>query len=124
MTTPNVCEDKADNVCAFEAYREIVYKNDCKRNPQLENIIVASPDCAYFYAKNVVKGRWIEAEDAIINVAQLACYYAKFVLKDKLPEKMHNRMLFYAMENPNNEYVKEYFEFLSHVNEKVHKCHF
>ena len=38
-----------------------------KRLPKLEQIVLTSPSYAYLYALDVIKGRWIEAEDVIMK---------------------------------------------------------
>jgi len=82
-----------------------------KRLPELEHIILADSCDAYLYASEVIKGRWIEAEDIIMTHPGRCFNYAKYVIKGKLPEKMHNMMLLYAIKDP-NDYVKSYFEFI------------
>jgi hypothetical protein len=72
---------------------------------EAEKYIIKSPYYAYFYAQDVMKGRWKEAEEYIINDSECAYYYALFVIKGKLPENMHNAMLIYA-----DDYAKEYLD--------------
>ena len=78
-----------------------------KRDKNLEIIIIKDPEYAYFYAKDVIKGRWKEAEQYIINDSRYAFYYATNVIRGKLPETMHNAMLIYA-----DDYAKKYFNFI------------
>ena len=83
-----------------------------KRLPELEYIIMTDPQIACFYAEDIIKGRWIEAEDIIMNDPHETYCYAIQVIKGKLPEKIHNMMLLHAIKDPDNCYVKEYFEFI------------
>jgi len=83
-----------------------------KRLPELEHIVLNDSWYSYRYALNVVKGRWIEAEDIIMNDSIYSSYYAVNVIEGKLPEKMHNMMILHAIKNPNDIWVKEYFEFI------------
>jgi len=64
---------------------------------------------SYIYAKDVVKGRWELGEPIIrknANTYYSYCY-ARYVIKGKLPDFMHNQMIL-----SNDEYAKEYIEFI------------
>jgi hypothetical protein len=52
-------------------------RNNKQRDKDLELIIIKDPMYAYGYAKDVIKGRWIEAEQYVINNSEVAYYYAK-----------------------------------------------
>ena len=100
----------------LEAYRKAVGSD---RSSLFEDIILgnagvdpANSFFAYLYSKNVIKDRWIEAEDTIMKDLDSSYRYARYVIKGKLPNKMHNTMLFCAMEDPSNDYLKRYFEFI------------
>ena len=41
---------------------------------------------AYMYARDVIKGRWPEAEPYIMKDAMISFYYAKRVIKGRWPE--------------------------------------
>ena len=84
-----------------------------KRMPELERIILNDPFESFRYAMSMVKARWIEAEDIIMTDPRETCRYAERIIKGKLPPKMHNRMLLYAMQRPNDKYVKNYFELIN-----------
>ena len=108
-----------------EAYDKAVKAG--KRMPDLEHIILTDPVKACNYAMFVIKARWEEAEDIILTNLCETYQYAKHVIKDKLPPKMHNRMLFYAMrsglvlsEDLNDSWVKQYFEFIE-LKENIKK---
>jgi len=64
------------------------------------------------YTRNAIQDRWIEAEDVIMTDPSPCFYYAEYVIKGKLPEKMHNMMILHAIKDPNDYYVKNYFEFI------------
>ena len=52
---------------------------------QIEKIL-QSPQKAYYYAKNVIKGRWPEVEPMIASDPEYACYYASDVIQGRFPE--------------------------------------
>ena len=104
------------------------------RNEQLESIILTDPAYAYAYAMDVIKarwpeaenavctnpfwaldytrvftGRWLEGENVIATNSECAFYYAKNIIKGKLPELMHNMMLLHA-----DDFAKEYLEFINY----------
>jgi len=93
-----------------ETYRKAI--SSSKRLPELEDIILTSPWFSYLYARYVIKGRWIEGEDIIMTNVADSCFYAINAIKGKLPEKMHNMMILYAIKDPNNLFVKDYFELI------------
>jgi len=84
-----------------------------KRLPELESIVLTSPENSCCYAIGIIKSRWVEAEDLIITDSNLSLVYARYAIKDKLPEKMHNMMILYAIRNPNDDCVKDYFEWVN-----------
>ena len=99
----------------LKAFNKMYYEC-CKtgnRSPELEEIILKSQNSSafYYYARDVIKGRWKEAEDTITGIYMFC--YAMNVIKGKLPDKMHNMMLLDAIENPNSLHVKSYFEFIN-----------
>ena len=99
-----------------------------------EHIIATDPESAFCYAKDVIKGRWIEAEDVIASSnkhnqmylldmfdndppadyaskSSLGLYfYAKNVLKGRLPTELHNKMLCFAIIEPDTKHIKTYFK--------------
>ena len=44
------------------------------------------PEDAYKYAKDIIKGRWPEAEKYIMKVPEDAYKYAKDIIKGRFPE--------------------------------------
>jgi hypothetical protein len=76
-------------------------------NKDLEPFIIKDPEWAFHYSHNIIKDRWGEAEQYIINDSYLTYCYAINVIKGKLPENMHNAMLIHA-----DIWTKEYFNFI------------
>ena len=103
-------QTKSNKMTPLEAYRRALEVG--KRSSLYEDIILGNPFFAYLYSKNIIKDRWIEAEDIIMKDLDSSSRYAQYVIKGKLPNKMHNTMLFCAMEDPSNGYLKRYFEFI------------
>ena len=56
------------------------------RWPEAEEAIVKDPHVAYLYAMDVIKGRWPEAEEAIAKDPYWAYRYAQYVVKGRWPE--------------------------------------
>ena len=92
-----------------ETYRKAISSG--KRLLELEDIILTSPWFSYLYARNVIKGRWIEAEDIIMTNSADSCFYAINIIEGKLPDKMHNMMMLYAIKDPDI-FVKDYFKYI------------
>ena len=63
---------------------------------------------AYFTGK-----RLPELEDIIMNDSCFSYRYAVNVIKGKLPDKMHNMMILYAIKDPEDDWAKQYFEYIS-----------
>ena len=82
---------------------------DNKINKDLELIIINDSRYACLYAIDVIKGRWIEAEDIISTDSEWTYLYAKNVIKGKLPENMHNAMLIHA-----DYWSKLYFDYIKY----------
>ena len=102
-----------DGICKGPAYEAYCKAADAgKRLPELEGIILTSPFYAYAYAMDVIKDRWIEAEDIIMLDPLVVCLYAIRLIKGKVSEKMHNMMILHGIENPENGHVISYFEFI------------
>ena len=63
-----------------------VFFKEGKNWPELDIIIksiATDPEWAFYYAKNVIQGRWPEAEAVIATDSRWACNYAKRILKDR-----------------------------------------
>jgi len=78
-----------------------------KRIPKLEPFILKDAYWSYWYAKDVIKGRFISGEAVISKNARYSYWYALYVIKGRLPDFMHNALLL-----SNNEFAKEYVEFI------------
>jgi hypothetical protein len=57
-----------------------------KRLPELESIIATDGEFAYYYAKNIIKGRWTEGEKIIATDAFYASLYALNIIKGRWAE--------------------------------------
>jgi hypothetical protein len=72
--------------------------------------------CTTAYATKVIDGRWPDLEkklgDGGCN-SRVALEYAREVIGGELPELIHNMMVMKSFENPNDESVKGYMEFVA-----------
>ena len=59
---------------------------DDKKSNVYKQSILSNPKLAYYYARDVIKGRWLEAEPTIMKDPQSACNYAYDVIKDRWPQ--------------------------------------
>jgi hypothetical protein len=50
---------------------------------EMESIIMQDSAYAFNYARNVIKGRWIEAEEIIKTNIEYAYQYTKYIIKDR-----------------------------------------
>jgi len=57
---------------------------------EAEPTLLKNPQQAYFYARYVIKGRFPEAEPAIVKNSELASKYAKDVMHDPYFWKKRN----------------------------------
>ena len=86
------------------------YKCNGKINKKLEQYIIKDPCYAYRYAKDVIKGRWKEAENIIATNSECAYAYALNIIKGKLPKNMHNAMIIHGLKE--DRWVKYYLDFI------------
>ena len=56
------------------------------RWPDVESIIMKDPESAYLYARFIIWGRWPEAEPYIMKNPRSACLYACSIIKGRWPE--------------------------------------
>ena len=67
--------------------KDIVIYYDLQDNPLLRTLGLEKygkdPRWAYWYALEVIKGRWPEAEEYIKKDPEIASYYAEHVMKDR-----------------------------------------
>jgi len=73
---------KKDFVSACGYAREVIKG----RWSEAEPLIAKDPLTAFSYAKYVIKGRWPEAEASIITDSTSAYWYAKHIIKGRWPE--------------------------------------
>lgn len=110
----------------------------------VENKIKKFPDVAYYYAIGVKKERWIDGEHSILkNIERATEYvvhlgfrwpeyenkirnkpkrileYAKQVIKGKLPEELHNRMLMKSISGDKNYEATAYFDWLRETESAI-----
>ena len=77
---------------AFEHCRD-----NKKRVPEYEPIIARSAKYSYLYARFVVQDRFELGEKKIFKNIEYCCRYATTVIKGRLPEEGHNRMIAISM---------------------------
>ena len=53
---------------------------------QISHIIIKQPNHSYWYAKNILKGRWKEAEPIMMKEPYYAYQYAKDIIKSRWVE--------------------------------------
>ena len=68
--------------CAYLYAKRIIKK----RWPEAEKYIMGNSHYAYLYAKHIIKGRWPEAEKYIMKSPKWAYWYAKDIIKGRWPE--------------------------------------
>lgn len=115
-------------------------RNKCKVD-ELEKHILQYPEYVFDYSTKVLDQRWIEAENNLLKDIEVStqyvenfCFrwpdyerkirnkpkrilnYAKNVIRGKLPDELHNKMLMMALcDNDNNKfYCNVYFEYLTY----------
>jgi hypothetical protein len=117
-----------------------------QRWPEAEIVLLANAegDARFYYAMQVVKGRWPEFEEELLHF-DWSCWieyceqafggrwpvleehldrdydaggpealyeYASKIVKGRLPERLHNRMLAEAVKAPDKKVIKKYFALL------------
>jgi hypothetical protein len=60
------------------------------------------------YARDVVKGRWEAGENVIAACTYSMLRYADEVLKGRLPDHLHNRMMLGDTDEDVREYIQKY----------------
>lgn len=117
----------------------VSYCDECEcRIAELEGHILSSPEHAFHYARDVIGERWPEAESVLLKNIEIATnyietfkfrwpayehkirnkpkriiYYARNVIKGKLPDELHNKMLMLSLSDKDKYYCDEYFNYLS-----------
>jgi hypothetical protein len=74
--------DSKNPTLLYEYARDVIKG----RWPEAEPFIATHPQTAYYYAQHIIEGRWPEGEKAIAQDAAIACSYAIFVIHDRFPE--------------------------------------
>jgi hypothetical protein len=91
-----------------------------KRDEVCEELIKQDPKYVYLYCMDVLKSRWVEGEDVLYRSTKYMSFYAISILKDKLPEKLHNAMTIQHTWNPDS-HTKQYFSFLQTIMDRKEK---
>jgi len=83
-------------IISKSAYLSFLYAKDNikERFILAEPIISKDALYSYWYARYIIKGRWELGEAAISKDAIVTYWYALFVIKGRLPDFMHNAMIF------------------------------
>ena len=69
------------------------------------------------YRKAIHAGKLPEIEEDIIMTCSVYCYfYSQDIIDGKLPDKMHNMMILYAIKDPDDFWAKEYFKSIEDPN--------
>ena len=71
------------DISAEQAYEILEENPNHEHKSGYEFIIKKDSYHAYSYALNIIKGRFLEAEEYIKKDPDYACRYAKFIIKDK-----------------------------------------
>jgi hypothetical protein len=82
-------------------------KENCRIH-KLENVIATDPEWSCIYARDVIKGKFIEGEKSISTDAKNSFYYSRYVLKGPFQLCHHNIF--------NSKYRDEYINFLKSIN--------
>ena len=74
------------DISAEQAYEILEENPNHEHKSGYEFIIKKDPGYAYEYARYIIKGRWIEAEEYIKKDPQYAYYYATNIIKGRFLE--------------------------------------
>lgn len=101
-------ESELDIIQSASAYHAYLYARDVIEGRWLEaeSLIIHSAYDACFYARDVIQGRWYEAETNIAQDAYSACCYSIDVIKDRWTEAEST----IAKSNWKTHYIKEFFD--------------
>lgn len=69
-----------------EAYEYMLQNPNSPYRKQAEKIISTNPCYSYFYARDVIKGRWPKSEKLILIDPHYSYYYAKNVIQGRFPK--------------------------------------
>ena len=62
------------------------------------------------YAEDVIKGRWEDGEELLSGFHLEMSWYAKYALKQPLPDHLHAEMVMRSYETPDDPDIKDYFK--------------
>jgi len=79
-------DEKYDFILKSRDAANIYIKCLKTRDKNLENLIKINPEYAYYYAKNIIKGRFEEVEPYIMKDSKYAYEYAKNIIKGRFKE--------------------------------------
>jgi len=92
----DACEDEIEKLYKFNSIEEALEDEEASfwcywyarevlkdRWIEAESIIIKDAEYAYLYARDVLKDRWIEAESLFMKSAIYAYLYAKIIIKDR-----------------------------------------
>lgn len=83
-------------------------KNQKKRIPELEDVIATDSKYSYYYASNIIKGRWKKGEESIANNSHYSYWYAINILNR--PFHLGHHFIF------NSRWKNDYISFLKSIN--------
>ena len=82
VTLGDILENERGANAALRYARDIIKG----RWPEAEAVIAQDADAASWYARDIIKGRWPEAEAVIAQNADAASWYASDIIKGRWPE--------------------------------------
>ena len=85
-TTPEVLQRYSIRYMIPEYMLPMIKKPGFKKNPEMERYVVNNSECAYAYARHVLKGRFVEGESIIARSAAQSYAYARYVLEGRFIE--------------------------------------
>lgn len=83
---------------------------------EAEDLIKRSAKWSVVYAKDVIKGRWEDAEKTILKDPKYLAEYGVDVVKDQLPIFLHNILMAEKLKGSNDKKINKYFEMLEEKN--------
>lgn len=104
-------ELKGDSISLYQ----LAHRHIRGRLPQYLEETMDDPSCLYEYAKNVLKGRLPEKMELLfLKNHNWAIRYAFDVVRAfssvRLPEELHAMLILKSYENPDDQYIKNYFK--------------
>jgi hypothetical protein len=141
----DVCERMILESESVDHVMRYVYNNNFRWH-EAEHIIVKDPNCAVSYSIENIENRWPEAEKSILKDIRCAekyaehhqfrwkeyenkiknkpnriVNYAQKVIRGKLPEELHNRMLMLMLDSEKKHYAEAYFDFIKNQEQDTIK---